>query len=146
VPDASAAPEKNKYLVATSFSRKSEQALDFALIHSLLDPAEIYLFYVHEDTSSDFRRLDKLNEELMERMRVQMMQSMQRLGARGLRPTVEDVHRRLSHGKAAKEILSMADGIQPDYIVMGAPDSNAFRKLLTHAPCTLILVKDKDYT
>jgi len=134
---------KKKFLVPTSFSRKSEMALDFALAHALQDPAEVYLFYVLEDSTTNYRRLDKLNEEYMERMKTQMMQAIQRLQSRGFMPVVEDVHRRISHGKAGKEILAMANGIAPDMIVMGAPSSNSFKKLITKAPCTLVLVKEK---
>lgn len=134
-----------KLLVPTNFSRKAEMALDFALAQTQLTSAhvQVYLFYVFEDATKNFRRLDKLNEEYMERMRQTMMNGIERSASRGITVSVEDVHQRIAHGKAAVEILKMADGILPDMIVMGAPTSNAFKKLVTKAPCTLVLVKEK---
>ena len=76
-------------------------------------------------------------------MRVQVLQALERLRGLGVTPNVDDVQRRMSSGKPSNEIFSAADGIQPDMIVMGSPTSNAFKKLVTHAPCTLVLVKDK---
>jgi len=40
----------------------------------------------------------------------------------------------------------MAAGINADMIIMGAPASFGFRRLLAKTPCTTVLVKDKDAT
>jgi nucleotide-binding universal stress UspA family protein len=56
------------------------------------------------------------------------------------------VHRRLSYGKPAAEILKMAAGIGADMIIMGSPSSSNFRRLIEKSPCSLVLVKDKDPT
>jgi len=140
-----ASERKLKLLVPTNFSRKSEMALDFALAQTQLTAAhvQVYLFHVFEDATKNFRRLDKLNEEYMERMKQTMVNGIERQRQQGVTVSVEDVHQRIAHGKAALEILKMAEGIQPDMIVMGAPTSNAFKKLVTNAPCTLVLVKHK---
>lgn len=138
------AGNKRKYLVPYNFSTKSELALDYALEQSQTDPnCEFYIFYVFEDATRNFRRLDKLNEEYMERMKQVLMEAIERAQAKGIQPNIEHVHRRIAHGKAAHEILAVADGIVPDYIVMGAPSSSAFRKLVFNAPCTLVLVKQR---
>ena len=135
---------KPKYIVAMSFSRKSELALEFALTHSPPQGAVIYIFHVFEDATKNFRRLDKLNAETMERMRQIMVGTIDRLAGRGITANVEDVERRFANGKVGIELFKMAEGVQPDLLIMGAPSSNAFKKLLTHAPCTLVLVKDKE--
>lgn len=134
---------KTKYLVPVNFSAKSNRALDYALEHSQSPDTEFYIFHVFEDATRNFRRLDKLNEESMQRMKDLVMQAIERVQKKGINPNIDNVHRRIAHGKAGVEILSMAEGILPDYIVMGAPASNAFSRLVTHTPCTLILVKEK---
>ena len=136
--------EKLKLVVPTSFSQKSEMALDFALVYSQTFNADIYLFHAFEDKSSNFRHVDRVNEEYMERMRTTVIQAIERVTAQGVTHTVEDVHRRLSHGHAWKEILKITAGITADMIIMGAPSTNRFRKLIDKAPCSLVLVKEKD--
>lgn len=140
---ADAAP-KPKYIVAMNFSRKSELALEFALTHSPPGGAIIYIFHVFEDVTKNFRRLDRLNAETMDRMRHVMVNTLERLSQRGYNPNVEDVERRFANGKVGQELFKMAEGVQPNMLIMGAPSSNAFKKLLTQAPCTLVLVKDKE--
>ena len=135
---------KLKVLVPINFSRKSEQALDFALMFSRIRPVDIYLFFVFEGTPKNYRDLDKLNEEHLDRMKTMVMQALERLSAQGLEISVDDVYRRLSTGKAAKEILKMAAGISADMIIMGASSQRGFRKLVARAPCTVVLVRDKD--
>lgn len=135
---------KPKYIVAMSFSRKAEAALEFALTHAPPQGAVIYIFHVFEDVTKNFRRLDKLNAETMERMKQIMVSALERLAQKGIHPNVEDVERRFANGKVGLELLSMAEGVQPDLLIMGTPSSNAFKKLITHAPCTLVLVKEKE--
>ena len=137
---------KLKLLVPINFSKKSEMALDFALVYSEHFKADIYLFHVFEDRTDDFRRLDRLNEEYMERMKQVVNIAIQRMAAQGVTHTVEEVHRRISQGKPAIEILKMAGGISADMVVMGAPESSDFKKFFTKVPCTVVLVKDKDPT
>jgi len=137
---------KRKLLVPINFTGKSEMALDFALTYSQVFNADIYLFHVFEDSTNDYRRLDRLNEEYMERMKQVVMLAIDRMLAKGVTHTVEDVHRRISHGKPWLEILKMAGGISADTIIMGAPDSSSFKKLLLKAPCTIVLVREKDPT
>ncbi len=137
---------KLKILVPINFSRKSEMALDFALLYSQHFKADVYLFHVFEDKTDDFRRLDRLNEEYMERMKQVVIMAIQRMAARGVTHTVEEVHRRISQGKPSLEILKMAGGISADLLVMGAPESGDFKKLFMKAPCSVVLVKEKDPT
>jgi len=127
------------------FSGRSEAALDFALTYSVGQSCEIYLFHVFEGGTKNFRRLDKLNEDIMESMKRTIIAAVDRLHQTGGRTTVEDVHRRMAHGRAGIEILKMAENIDADVIIMGAPNSGAFKKLVTKAPCTIVLLKDKDY-
>jgi nucleotide-binding universal stress UspA family protein len=145
VTDAVSSPQK--YLVPVNFSRKSELALEFALTYATsqgLIP-EVYLFHVYEGSTKDFRLLDRVNIELMERMRHVVVNTINRLRHKGVNPNVHDVHRRLDAGKAPEKILEMADGLQPEILIMGAPTSGAFKKLVTAAPCTLVLVREKGY-
>jgi len=135
-----------RLLVPINFSEKSEMALDFALAHAYALNAQIYLFHVFEGVTKNFRRLDALNEEYMERMKQAMLTALERIQTKGVTPQVEDVHRRLAYGKAATEILKMADGIAADMIIMGTPNSRPFKKFMTESPCTLVLVKRKDFT
>lgn len=136
--------ETQKLLVPLSFSKKSELALHFALTHTRGMKAVIYLFHVLETTTSNFRRLDSLNEELVERMKNTLLQAIESLRKNGIECDVEQVHRRISHGKAAPEIFQMANGIDADMIIMGAPTSRAFRRFVTKVPCTVVLMKDKN--
>jgi nucleotide-binding universal stress UspA family protein len=141
---SAAAQNKLKLLVPTSFSRKSELALDFALIYSQSFNADVYLFHVFENSTKNYRRLDALNQEHMERMRQVVVNAIDRVHGRGLTHHLEDVHRRVSGGKPWLEILRMAAGVSCDMIIMGAPDSDDFKKLIRQAPCTVVLVREKD--
>ncbi|MEL6543279.1 MAG: universal stress protein [Myxococcota bacterium] len=136
--------EKQKLLVPFSFTAKSEQALQFALNYSRNVHASIYLFHVYEEKSSDFRKVDKLNAEYLERMKQIVINNINAFQEKGLTHSVEDVFRRIANGKPPTEILKMAGGIGADVIIMGAPESSAFKKLVAKAPCTLVLVKEKD--
>lgn len=135
---------KLKVLVPVNFSRKSEMALDFALLYSRIANVDIYLFHVFEGATSNYRELDRLNEEYLDRMKQMVIQAVGRLTAKGLGLSVDDVYRRMSNGKPAEEILKMAGGISADMIVMGAWSTRSFRKLVSTAPCTVVLVKDKN--
>ena len=137
---------KIKLLVPINFTRKSEMALDFALIYSQNFNADVYLFHVFEDSTKNYRRLDRLNEEYLDRMKQVVIMAIDRLHAQGITHTVEDVHRRISQGKPWIEILKMSGGISADMIIMGAPDDNSFKKLLMKAPCSVVLVRQKDPT
>ena len=136
--------KKLKLLVPINFSRKSEQALDFALMYSRVAPVDIYLFHVIEGTPKSYRDLDRLNEENLERMKQMVIQALERLNAQGLELSIDDVYRRLSNGKASREILKMAGGISADMIIMGTSGARGFRKMVSQAPCTVVLVRDKD--
>lgn len=138
-----AAEKKLKIVVPTNFSKKSECALDFALQYTQLHNADVYLFHVIEERSRDYRELDRLNVEIMERMKTAVMQAIERLSASGGKHTVEQVHRRVSHGKPGQEVLVIAEGIQADMVVMGATTTKTFKELVTKTPSTLVLVKEK---
>jgi nucleotide-binding universal stress UspA family protein len=137
-------PRKQKFLVPFNFSRKSEMALDFALRYSAHIDVDIYMFHVFEGKGDDFRKLDRQNEEYLERMKLTVTQWAERVAAEGIRAQAHDVHRRVANGKPGNEILKMAAGIGADMIIMGAPTSFGFRRLLAKTPCTTVLVKDKD--
>lgn len=143
MPDGSGDP-KLKLLVPVNFSTKSEMALDFALRFSHGKNTELYVFHVFEESTKNFRRLDKLNEEYMDRMKQMVINQINRLHSFGLIHNVEDVHRRMAHGRAAQEILQMANAIRADMIIMGAISQGQFKKFATHAPCSLVLLKRKD--
>src|SRR3954470_4217267 len=105
--------DRLKLLVPTNFSAKSELALRFALgySHSQRRPAEVFLFHSYDEKNVDYRRIDQINQECVERMKVAVLQCIEALGQLGINHTVEMVHRRLSYGKPAPEILKMAGGI-----------------------------------
>jgi nucleotide-binding universal stress UspA family protein len=138
--------QRKKFLVPFNFSRKSEMALDFALRYSAHIDVDIYLFHVFEGKGADFRKLDRQNEEFLERMKLTVTQWVERVAAEGIQAQAHDVHRRVANGKPGNEILKMAAGINADMIIMGAPASFGFRRLLAKTPCTTVLVKDKDAT
>lgn len=135
---------RQKFLVPFNFSGKSELALDFALRYSASQPADVYLFHVFEKGASDFRKLDKLNEEYLERMKQIVTGAVERLHQHGLVTNVNDVHRRVANGKPGNEILKMAAGINADMIIMGSPSSFGFRRLIFKAPCSMVLCREKD--
>jgi nucleotide-binding universal stress UspA family protein len=137
--------QKLKIVVPVNFSKKSEMALDFALSFWAGKNTEVYLFHVFEESTSNFRRLDALNEEYMERMKQMVIQAVERLSHKGIAHTVDQVHRRMAHGKASNEIITMAEGVRSDIIVMGAPTQSQFKKIATKAPCSLVLLKEKDF-
>ena len=114
---------KIKLVVPTNFSKKSEIALDFALTYVRDQQADVYLFHVLEAKGSDFRELDRQNVELMDRMKTHVLQAVERLHKQGLTPKVDNVHRRISHGRPGTEVLQIATGVNADVIVMGAPTS-----------------------
>lgn len=133
-----------KLLVPFSFSAKSEKALQFALNYSRNVHSSIYLFHVYEEKSSDYRKIDKLNEEYLERMKQIVVNNINALQEKGVTHSVENVFRRIANGKPPVEILKMAGGIGADVIIMGSVESSGFKKLVAKAPCTLVLVKEKD--
>lgn len=135
---------KLKIVVPTNFSRKSEMALDFALMYSRFADADVYVFHAVEEKITDYRELDRLNVEHMERMKQAVLQAIERLTQRGLNHSIDEVYRRTSHGKAAIEVLRIAAGISADMIVMGKPSNKHFKELIEKAPCTLVLTRDKD--
>lgn len=139
-----------KILVATNFTAKSALALEWALTLSTHQAhgrrVEIYLFHSYDQRKTDFRRLDKINEDCVERMRRSVMDAIAAVGGRGVTHSVDTVHRRLSYGKPWLEILKVAGGISADMIIMGCPSSSAFRRLIEQAPCAMMLAKEKDAT
>jgi nucleotide-binding universal stress UspA family protein len=134
-----------KIVVATNFSKKSEMALDFALEYSQKFPSSIYLFHAFEEKRTDFRELDRLNVEYMERMKQSVIQAVNRMNARAGQHSVEDVFRRISHGRAADEIENIVAGIQADMLVMGTASAKQFRDFLMRAPCTIVMVREKEH-
>lgn len=141
---ASTGPRKQKFLVPFNFSPKSEKALDFALRYSAHIDVDIYLFHIFEGKAGDFRKLDRQNEEYLERMKLTVQQWVERANAEGINAQAHDVHRRVANGKPGIEILRMAANIDADMIIMGAPTQSGFRSLMAKTPCTTVLVKDKD--
>ncbi|MEZ4271491.1 MAG: universal stress protein [Myxococcota bacterium] len=137
---------RTKILVPVNFSAKSEMALDFALSYSRerKEKMEIYLFHVFEEATKNFRRLDRLNEEYMDRMKNMVIKAIERVYKLGFQHSVDDVHRRMAHGKASVEILKMADAIQADLLVMGAPTASGFNRFISETPCSMVLLKPKD--
>jgi nucleotide-binding universal stress UspA family protein len=138
------AQRKQKFLVPFNFSRKSELALDWALRYGAHIDCEVFLFHVFEGKASDFRKLDRQNEEYMERMKLTVTSWIERAKAEGINTESHDIHRRVANGKPGLEILKMAANVNADMIIMGAPGSFGFRRLLAKTPCTTVLVKDKD--
>ena len=139
-----AASARLKIVVPTSFTPKSDMALEFALAYSKNLNAEVYIFHAHDQKVVDYRRLDRINEEVTERMRQSVIHAIERLHARGVTHSVEQVHRRMSYGKPWNEILKIAAGINADMIVMGYPKMSEFKGLLAKCPCSVVLVKEKD--
>jgi len=137
-----------KLLVPTNFSHKSEMALNFALAYSARNPggAEIFLFHSYDEKNVDYRHLDKVNEDVIERMKTVVLHAIEGMTQRGDGHGVETVHRRLSYGKPPVEILKVAAGIGADMIIMGSPNSSKYRRLIEKAPCSLVMLKDKDPT
>ncbi|MCK5688951.1 universal stress protein [Myxococcota bacterium] len=135
---------KKKVLVPFDFTQKAEMALDFALEYSENIEVDIYLFNVIEESVSDFRRLDRLNEENLELMKTSVMKALERVSATGVHTSVDRVHRRMANGKVWKEILKMASGISADIVIMGASESRGARSMLAKFPCTVVFVREKD--
>lgn len=149
MPDKADSAPRFKILVPTNFSHRSTQALEYALMytHQLNVPSEVYLFHAYDaNKRADFRQLDQVNEESVERMRVLVLGAIDTLRSRGFEHQVDTVHRRLSYGKPWDEILKVAGGIGADMIIMPHPTQSGFRRVIEKAPCTLVLVKDKDPT
>ncbi len=140
----STAGAKVKIVVATNFSKKSEAALDNALILSRGWNAEIFLFHCFEARQTDYRELDRINVENMERMKDLVIKSLERVAQHGYTPSIEQVNRRISHGKVGHEILEIATGVGADFIVMGAPTSDKFKKIFAEVPCSVLMVKEKE--
>ncbi len=143
-PGAGPARSKLKIVVPTNFSKKSEMALDFALMYSRYSDADVYVFHALEEKITDYRELDRLNVEYVEHMKRAVLQAVERMAQLGITHAVDEVYRRISHGKAAIEILKIAAGISADMIVMGKPTSKHFKELVEKAPCTLVLIREKD--
>lgn len=146
--DKAEAAKKIKLLVPTNFSHKSEMALRFALNYSYRrgGGAEVFLFHSYDQKNVDYRQLDRINADVIERMKTAVLEAIKAMEDVGEGHSVDTVHRRLSYGKAPAEILKMAAGMGADMILMGHPSSSNFRRLIEKSPCTLLLLKDKDPT
>ena len=139
-------PDKLRLLVPTNFSVKSEMALQYALVYSQKESAEVYLFHCYDGKDADFRRVDQLNVELVERMKDSVMRCIETLETMGIKHAVQNVHRRLSSGKPGQEILKIAAGIGADMVIVGYPTTSGMKRMIDKAPCTVVLVKAKDPT
>ncbi len=60
---------KFKILVPVDFTKESDVSIDMALEIGVAHEADIYLFHVHEGRTKNFRELDRINEEVMEKMK-----------------------------------------------------------------------------
>lgn len=136
-----------KILCPVDFSENCRHALTFVIDFVQNQEAEIFLFYVVEES----RRLhfrgaaDKLEEDL-ERMKDLMVNELNLWAQRtGRQASIGEVHRRIANGKPWEEVLRMAGAITCDMIVMGASrkGKNAI-KVIEQAPCTTVIVREKD--
>lgn len=134
---------KFKILVPVDLQHPSEHAIDLALEMGHMRRADIYLFHVHEGRTTNYRELDRINEEVMERMKAIVIEAIQRAAAHGVTRTVEEVFRRMANGKAGDEILKMADAISADMIVMGHGSAGTAEKVLKKTPCTVMVARAK---
>ena len=151
-PEPAPAPvprsEIRRMLVPTSFSPKSQMALEFAMRFSLTQArdSEVFLFHCYRTKLTDYVRLEQVNEACTERMGLMVQQAVTTLAAEGMHHTVDAVHRRLAYGRVAGEILRMAGGMSADMLIMGRPQGLGLKWLTTQVPCHLVLVRDKDQT
>jgi len=137
--------EKFKILVPVDFSFESELALDWALEFGQVHKADIYLFNVHEGSTKNFRELDRINAEIMDKMKTIVINAMQRAEKQGINRNVDEVYRRVSNGKAWVEILKMTANINADLIVMGyRPKGRTWERVISKTPCTVMLARQKD--
>ena len=137
--------DKFKILVPIDFTSVSDLAVDLALELGHTHQADIYLFHVHEGSSSNFRELDRVNEEIMEKMKAMVLDGIQRAAQHGITRTVEEVFLRMSNGKAWIEIVKMAGNINCDMIIMGYhAKGKVWEKVLKKTPCTVVLTREKD--
>ncbi|MCC6811161.1 MAG: universal stress protein [Deltaproteobacteria bacterium] len=136
-----------KILCPVDFSENCRHALAFTIEFVQNREAEIFLFYVVEESRRMHFRgaADKLEEDL-ERMKDLMVNELNIYQQRtGRQASVGEVHRRIANGKPWEEILRMSGNITSDIIVMGASrkGKNAM-KVVEMAPCTTIIVREKD--
>lgn len=146
-PGLSTSESLLKIVVPINFSETSEMALDFALRYSRFGDCEIFVFHaLPEEKGMSFSQLDRLNVECLERMKAAVMKSLERVAAAGVSHSVEQVHRRIARGKRPYlEILRVAAAVSADMIIMGSPSAKgAVKDLLLQAPCTTVLVREKD--
>jgi nucleotide-binding universal stress UspA family protein len=136
-----------KILVPIDFSENCRHALQHVIDYTQHREAEIFLFYVVEESRRMvFRGAANKLEEDLERMKDLMMHELNLWQQRtGLAPNTGEVNRRIGNGKPWEEILRMAGNITADMIVMGASKKgkNA-SKVVDSAPCTLVIVREKD--
>jgi nucleotide-binding universal stress UspA family protein len=136
-----------KVLVPIDFSDNSRRALASAVDFVQSHEAEVYLFYVVEDSPRmGFRNAaNKLDDDL-ERMKDLMIRELERLATEwGHKPHIGEVHRRIANGKPWEEILRMAGNITADVIFMGASHKGKnTAKVLEKAPCNVFIAREKD--
>ena len=134
-----------KVLVPVDFTPESDIALDMALSYCYAVKADLYVFHVIENPPKSFLDIDKLNAELLEKMKSLVVSAVDRAAKDGRSHVVEDVYRRIDSGKAWHSILSMAGNLNADMIVMGHhPKGSTWKKVLEKAPCTVVLAREKD--
>lgn len=139
---------RQKVLVAIDFSENSRRALAAAIDFVQSHEAEIYLYYVVENSNrlGGFKNAANKLDDDMERMKDMMIRELERLANEwGRKPVVGEVHRRIANGKPWEEILRMAGGVTADVIFLGASKKgkNA-AKVVEHAPCNVVVAREKD--
>lgn len=137
--------ETQKILVPIDFTPESDVAIDMALAYCYAVKAELYMLNVVEKAPKTYADMDKLNADLLDRMKGLVISAVERAAKAGHTHAVEDVYRRISAGKAWHEILKMAGDLNADMIVMGHhPKGSTWKKVLEKAPCTVVLAREKD--
>ena len=139
-------------LVPHDFSEPAREALAWAFDYARRSdrPCEIHLVHVIEHQLRLSELTESGGEQLYEELRAIAEEAQTQLSRIQPGASLRGLHRHLASGRPAKEIVSIADRVGADLIVMGTHGRTGVRRavagsvaehVVRYAPCTVVCVK-----
>lgn len=145
--------DRLKVLVPVDFSETSRRALAWAFDYATRAPCDVHILHVVEDHVSDLvthHRREQIAAEL-DAISREAKEELERMAPEtALRERIGRIHRHISRGRAAHEILRVANDLHAETIVIGTHGRSGLaglligsvaEKVVRHAHCPVVCVK-----
>ena len=143
--------EKPRILVALDFSAQARKALDWALLHAVATHGEVHVVHVVEYKLADvLPAADKRLEREIDQLKTEAQLELERMVPAAQRADLPPYTRHIAMGSPAAEILTVAESIKADVIVMGSHGRSGMgrfllgsvaEKVMRHARGVVVCVK-----